>query len=123
MSLDQYINTERLDIYVKHLKVNSSQVMAAYHWNKALCGAMLPALQCLEITLRNALDHAIQTDSPPAAGNLWLTDHNWIFDLPGTWVTKPGKIIMTDTSGPSLENQGNKLMVKVSFWINMENGF
>lgn len=58
--------------------------MSAYHWNKALCGAMLPALQCLEVTLRNALDHAIRTNPPPAAvaSSLWKTDHNWIFDLP-----------------------------------------
>lgn len=82
MSLDRYINTERLDIYVQHLKVSPTQVMPAYHWNKALCGAMLPALQCLEVTLRNALDQAIQTNPPPAANALWLTDHNWIFDLP-----------------------------------------
>ncbi|HBV2140373.1 TPA: Abi family protein [Klebsiella variicola] len=124
MSLDQYINTERLDIYVKHLKVNSSQVMAAYHWNKALCGAMLPALQCLEITLRNALDHAIQTNSPPAAGNLWLTDHNWIFDLPRymgdrTWKSnndrykrpipgKPGQQV--DGQGFLLDQYGKRIL-------------
>ncbi|HDW3273876.1 TPA: Abi family protein [Enterobacter hormaechei subsp. xiangfangensis] len=84
MSLDLFINKERLDIYVQHLKITPVQVMSAYHWNKALCGAMLPALQCLEVTLRNALDHAIRTNPPPAAvaSSLWKTDHNWIFDLP-----------------------------------------
>ncbi|ENE2786678.1 Abi family protein [Yersinia massiliensis] len=84
MSIEPFINTDRLDIYVKHLKIDPSQVMSAYYWNKSLCGAMLPALQCLEVTLRNALDQAIQADPPPAAvaQNLWRTDHNWIFDLP-----------------------------------------
>jgi hypothetical protein len=41
----RYITTERLDIYKKNLKVKPSQVMAAYHWNKALAGALLPAMQ------------------------------------------------------------------------------
>ncbi|QKJ89261.1 hypothetical protein PMPD1_4363 (plasmid) [Paramixta manurensis] len=56
--------------------------MAAYYWNKALAGAMLPALQCLEVTLRNAIDKAVQSGPVPGATGLWLTDHNWIFSLP-----------------------------------------
>ncbi|WP_029571268.1 Abi family protein [Pantoea ananatis] len=123
MSLKQYINSDRLDIYVKHLKVSPSQVMAAYHWNKALCGAMLPALQCLEVTLRNALDHAIQNNPPPAAGNLWLTDHNWIFDLPRymgdrTWKNNarykrpaPGRVGQpTDLQGFLLDQYGKRIL-------------
>lgn len=82
MSLETYISAERLDIYEKHLKVESGQVMAAYYWNKALAGAMLPALQCLEVTLRNAIDNAVQSGPVPGAAGLWLTDHNWIFSLP-----------------------------------------
>lgn len=82
MSLETYISAERLDIYEKHLKVESGQVMPAYYWNKALAGAMLPALQCLEVTLRNAIDNAIQSGPVPGATGLWLTDHNWIFSLP-----------------------------------------
>ncbi len=45
MTAQRYITTERLDIYKKNLKVKPSQVMAAYHWNKALAGALLPAMQ------------------------------------------------------------------------------
>ncbi|HGS6381287.1 TPA: Abi family protein [Klebsiella variicola subsp. variicola] len=82
MALENFISAERLDIYERHLKVEPHQVMSAYHWNKALAGAMLPALQCLEVTLRNALDQAIQSAPPPGAAGLWQTDHNWIFSLP-----------------------------------------
>lgn len=82
MALENFISTERLDIYEKHLKVEHHQIMPAYHWNKALAGSMLPALQCLEVTLRNALDQAIQSSPPPGAAGLWLTDRNWIFSLP-----------------------------------------
>lgn len=46
-----YISTERLDIYEQHLKIEAHQVSAAYHWNKALAGAMLPAMQWLEVTI------------------------------------------------------------------------
>lgn len=76
------ITSDRLGIYEKHLKVRPDQVMAAYHWNKALAGAMLPALQCLEITLRNAIDMGIRSFPPPAATGLYETNHNWIFTLP-----------------------------------------
>ena len=61
MTAQHYITTARLDIYRKHLKVKPAQVMAAYHWNKALAGALLPAMQCLEVTLRNAINTAIQS--------------------------------------------------------------
>ncbi|HEI6857229.1 TPA: Abi family protein [Yersinia enterocolitica] len=77
-----YISTERLDIYEQHLKIEAHQVLAAYHWNKALAGAMLPVMQCLEVTLRNAIDMAILSHPPTGANGLWLTDHNWIFSLP-----------------------------------------
>jgi len=82
MNAQQLITSDRLDIYTKHLKVKPDQAMAAYHWNKALAGAMLPALQCLEITLRNAIDLGIRRSPPPAATTLYETDHNWIFTLP-----------------------------------------
>lgn len=82
MTAQLLITPDRLDIYEKHLKVRPDQVMAAYHWNKALAGAMLPVIQCLEITLRNAIDTAIRTSPPPAAIGLYETDHNWIFTLP-----------------------------------------
>lgn len=82
MNAEQFISSERLDIYEKHLKVKPEQVMAAYHWNKALAGAMIPAMQCLEVTLRNAIDQGIRSNPPPAANGLYETNHNWIFTLP-----------------------------------------
>ncbi|MCU7064913.1 hypothetical protein K7R09_24230 [Serratia ureilytica] len=82
MALENFISAERLDIYEKHFKVEHHQIMPAYHWNKALAGYMLPALQCLDVTLLNALDQAIQFYPPPGAAGLWLIDRNWIFSLP-----------------------------------------
>lgn len=124
MSLESFISTERLDIYEKHLKVENHQVMAAYHWNKALSGAMLPALQCLEVTLRNALDQAIQSTPPAAAAGLWLTDHNWIFSLPRymgkkaypkLWKRyKMAKNLSTpqDTQGVQLDQYGHRIIAR-----------
>lgn len=82
MSLQDYISNDRLDIYLSHLKVRPDQVMMACHWNKSLSGALLPAMQCLEVTLRNALDLCIQSNPPPAAKGLYETNQNWIFTLP-----------------------------------------
>jgi len=77
----KYISEERLDIYTKHLKVKDAQVIAAYQWNKDLSGALLPALHCLEVTLRNAISCAIQENPPPAAKGLYSTGNDWIFSF------------------------------------------
>ncbi|HGY1117026.1 TPA: Abi family protein [Providencia rettgeri] len=79
--MSDYISTDRLDIYEKHLKISKSQIMAAYHWNKSLSGAMFPAMQCLEVTLRNALDHAVRTTPKMGSNGLWNADPNWITNL------------------------------------------
>lgn len=124
MALEKFISVERLDIYEKHLKVEPHQVMSAYHWNKALAGAMLPALQCLEVTLRNALDQAIRSVPPPGATGLWLTDHNWIFSLPRymgkkafpklsvrfKMARKPGE--PRDAQGVLLDQYGNRVVAR-----------
>lgn len=80
--IDEFINAKRLDIYVKHLKVKKSQAMAAYHWNKHLTAAIMPALQCMEVTLRNAVDLAVQVAPPKGAVGLWQTDRWWVSNLP-----------------------------------------
>ncbi|WP_368152419.1 Abi family protein [Aeromonas sp. R2-4] len=80
--MNNFISSERLDIYQHHLKVSPFQALAAYHWNKALSGALFPALQCLEVTLRNAIDQAIQSNPPSGAKGLYDTTKNWIFSLP-----------------------------------------
>ncbi|POB84077.1 hypothetical protein CRN30_07820, partial [Vibrio vulnificus] len=77
----KYISKERLDIYTKHLKVKDAQVLPAYQWNKDLAGALLPALHCLEVTLRNSISCAIQENPPPAAKSLYSTGNDWIFSL------------------------------------------
>lgn len=82
MAAEKFITDERLKIYETHLKLAPDRVMAAYHWNKALAGAMLPIMQCLEVTLRNAIDQGIRNNPPPGAKGLWETDQNWIFSLP-----------------------------------------
>lgn len=77
-----FISEERLSVYTQHLKIKKHQVQRAYHWNKALSGALLPALQCLEVTLRNALDQGIQNNPPPASVGLYATNSDWINSLP-----------------------------------------
>lgn len=79
--IDDFINAKRLEIYVKHLKVKKTQAMAAYHWNKHLAAAIMPALQCMEVTLRNAIDLAIRTAPPSGAAGLWHADSRWVTSL------------------------------------------
>lgn len=77
----KYITEERLSIYSKHLKVKKEAELAAYHWNTALAGALFPAIQCLEVTLRNAIVQAVQSNPPPAAKGLYSTGPDWIFSF------------------------------------------
>jgi hypothetical protein len=54
---------ERLDGYLSHAKCNNSKTDAliAYSWNLELSQSLYPALQILEITLRNSLHQALST--------------------------------------------------------------
>lgn len=54
---------ERLDGYLNHAKCNNSKTDAliAYSWNIELSQSLYPALQILEITLRNSLHQALST--------------------------------------------------------------
>jgi hypothetical protein len=71
------ISTNRLDSYITILKTKDhDESLRAYYWNKALAASLYPALQCLEITLRNALDIAIQKN-PPTGGLYGIND--WWF--------------------------------------------
>src|SRR5688572_16549675 len=52
---------ERLDGYLSHSHCNNSknEALIAYSWNIELSQALYPALQVLEITLRNSLHKSI----------------------------------------------------------------
>ncbi|MHA8116102.1 Abi family protein [Kosakonia cowanii] len=123
MTAQHYITTERLDIYRKHLKVKPAQVMAAYHWNKALAGALLPAMQCLEVTLRNAINTAILSFPPAGAKGLWETNTNWVTSLPKymgdnrinsseRYKRARNRKDRQDTAGYLLDKWNNKLLAR-----------
>jgi len=57
--LEKYISKARLSSYGQIVrKKNKKNLVAAYLWNKHVSSAVYPILQCLEITLRNALHEA-----------------------------------------------------------------
>ncbi|SUJ09470.1 Abi family protein [Shewanella morhuae] len=125
--MQEFISKERLGIYESILKVKPSQVQAAYQWNKALSGALVPAMQCLEVTLRNAIDNGIRIHPPKGAKLKWLTDANWITSLPEYLgkkylgnkryqkVLNPKKNQNVDANNYLLDNNGNRLVVKKTF--------
>lgn len=96
--------------------------MAAYHWNKALAGALLPAMQCLEVTLRNALNTAIQSFPPAGAKGLWDTNANWVTSLPKYMgipvlirlnvTSEPGRRDRQDAAGYKVDRWGNRLLAR-----------
>ncbi len=60
-SLDQIrkaISSERIASYLSQFNQNESAAYGAYAWNIALCESFYPALQGIEITLRNGVNEA-----------------------------------------------------------------
>ncbi|MGW7678368.1 Abi family protein [Shewanella sp. S23-S33] len=122
--MQEFISKERLGIYETILKIKPNQVQAAYQWNKVLSGALVPAMQCLEITLRNAIDNGIRSHPPKGAKLKWLTDANWITSLPDYLgqkaygvkrfqkVTAPKPNQKVDQYSYLLDNSGNRKVVK-----------
>lgn len=55
-NLEKYISSDRLSSYFSLTGTSDiEKSICAYHWNKALGGAIYPILQCLEVTLRNSI--------------------------------------------------------------------
>lgn len=122
-AVKKYISNERLDIYTKHLKVKDDQVIAAYQWNKDLAGALLPAIHCLEVTLRNAISCAIKENPPPGAKGLYSTGDDWIFSLTRymgdkllsnqeRYTKKARRGQLVDAQGFVLDASNNRLIVR-----------
>ncbi|WP_411704521.1 CAAX protease [Edaphovirga cremea] len=119
MDLEDYISAERLKVYIDVLKLKPDEALGAYNWNKALTSAMQPLMHCLEVTLRNAIDHAVRHNPPPGAAGLWRTDANWIFDLPRYMGDKAyirqGKRYQMDRQGNILHRQGKPVYAKTAW--------
>jgi hypothetical protein len=55
--LEKFISSPRLNSYKVIIgNDNAAELIGAYNWNKNVSTAIYPILQCLEITLRNALN-------------------------------------------------------------------
>ncbi|MGI2040164.1 Abi family protein [Shewanella frigidimarina] len=74
--MKEFISTPRLSTYKSLLKLKTDEhALRAYYWNKALSGALYPALQALEVTLRNALNEAVKNAH---SGN--YVNEDWWFE-------------------------------------------
>lgn len=103
MQLEDYISSERLNIYTDILKLKPEEMLGGYNWNMALSAAMQPLLHCLDVTFRNAIDYAIRHNTEPEATGLWRTDAYWIYNLPrcigdNTYI-RQGKRFIIDRRG------------------------
>lgn len=66
------ISEPRLAKYRASFQLSSDDhAYAVYLWNKMLAGAMIPLMQSIEVSLRNSINHAVQTD-PRNYGRLWF---------------------------------------------------
>jgi len=66
--IDDLISNERLESYREvFLPQDDIELMGAYLWNAHVCGALYPVMGIAEVTLRNAIDHALQQ----ALGSFW----------------------------------------------------
>lgn len=66
MDVRDLISSSRLETYENVLAIKSPEKqISAYYWNKAITASIFPAMQCLEITLRNAINEAVKRNPPP----------------------------------------------------------
>ncbi|HVK52769.1 MAG TPA: hypothetical protein VM469_13640 [Pseudoxanthomonas sp.] len=66
--IDGLISKERLESYREVFQPHDDVgLMGAYLWNAHVCGALYPVMGIVEVTLRNAIDHALQQ----ALGTFW----------------------------------------------------
>ncbi|EKZ9225785.1 Abi family protein [Vibrio vulnificus] len=75
--MKKFISDPRLNTYKSLLRLKTDEeALRAYYWNKALSGALYPALQALEVTLRNALNEAVKNYHTGAyANDDWWFEH------------------------------------------------
>jgi hypothetical protein len=74
-AFEHCVSTPRFKRYLRDHAVKSD-AMGVYLWNVALCSALYPALQCLEITYRNALNDALRDHKGTDA---WYDDPYLLF--------------------------------------------
>lgn len=75
-ALEASLSAERLGTYLRKSKGNREQAIRLHIWNTAISAAFYGPLQCLEITLRNAM-HARLSE---AYGVTWYDDPSGILD-------------------------------------------
>ncbi|WP_028469308.1 Abi family protein [Neptunomonas japonica] len=75
--METFISNSRLRTYERILSLSTAdKQLKAYYWNKRLCAALYPAMQALEITLRNALNESVKSNGAGTyKGNDWWFEH------------------------------------------------
>lgn len=99
---------ERLNIYSSILQLKDHERMGGYLWNKALSSAMTPLLQCLEITLRNSINNAIQMKDRSTTGWQWRSNDRWIHEI----TKEVGDRLFNTRQRYKKDKQGNTLKDK-----------
>lgn len=67
MDINDLISPSRLKTYETVLKIKTNEKkLSAYYWNKAISASLFPAMQCLEVSLRNSISGAVKNNPPPS---------------------------------------------------------
>lgn len=68
--IDTLISNERIQSYQTVFQPpDDTALMGVYLWNAHVCGAFYPLISAAEVTLRNAIDHALVA----GLGRFWWT--------------------------------------------------
>lgn len=109
--MSNYISAPRLDSYKNVLKLNDSQeILRAYYWNIAVAAAIYPLIHTLEVTLRNALDLAVQNYHEPVRNSgkpSYKGNPSWF------------KLIVTDRQESKISKMNRK---QHSEWVDSKTG-
>lgn len=97
LDLQKSISPNRLLPYTDHADKDELDSLGRYFWNIALCEAMYPSLQSVEISLRNAMNYAIH----------WHTRNAFWFD--DRALLLPNEIVKVGRAKTELANHGKNI--------------
>ena len=107
--LRKAVSHERIEAYRERgTNGSDSNLFAHYAWNIAICESLYPALQGLEVALRNSIHHTIREDR---GNNYWFDDRRLIHERDRPLVDK-AKAKLTRMNKPHDEG---RVIAELSF--------
>lgn len=110
-NFERSVSRPRLRRYLRDYP-DTLNAIAVYLWNMALCSALYPSLQCLEVTYRNSLDAALKSYT---GTDRWYDDQTLL--LPNEWDKVQNVKSLLVWQGKSIDPGRVIAELSFGFWV------